>query len=148
MARRAATVTWPAPTRTAHETFCQVEGWEPVRDARGSTGTHHVTYELRLYDGRILRTRISHPVDRSTYGQSMWSHILRDQLAVDPATFWACVQERTKPDRGAPAQPPGALPADLVQMLLTRVGLSETEVAGMSKDDAIARMRRYWAEGS
>lgn len=141
-------MTWPAPTRAAHETFCQVEGWKPVRDARGKTGTHHVTYELQLHDGRILRTRLSHPVDRSAYGQSIWGHVLRDQLDVDPATFWACVQEGTKPDRGAARQPPGALPADLVHMLLTRVRLSETEVAAMSRDEAIARMQRYWAEGS
>jgi hypothetical protein len=39
----------------------------------GRTGTHHVTYELDLIDGGVLRTRISHPVDRSSYGRSMWS---------------------------------------------------------------------------
>lgn len=141
-------MTWPAPTREAHEVFCQTEGWQPIRTARGKTGTHHVTYELHLHDGRILRTRISHPVNRDTYGPGIWSHILKDQLDVDQATFWACVQDGTKPDRGAPELPAGALPADLVHLLLTRVGLSESEVAAMSKDRAIARMQQYWATGS
>jgi hypothetical protein len=54
----------------------------------------------------------------------------------------------TKPDRGAPEPPPEALPADLVHLLLTRVRLSEAEVAAMSKDEAMARMQRYWAMGS
>ncbi len=141
-------MTWPAPSREDHEAFCKTEGWQPVHDARGKTGTHHVTYELHLHDGRILRTRISHPVNRDTYGPQIWGHILRDQLDVDQAAFWACVQDGTKPDRGAPELPAGALPADLVHLLLTRVRLSEAEVAAMTKDQAIARMQQYWATGS
>jgi hypothetical protein len=143
-----ASVTWPAPTREAHETFCMTEGWQQVRDTCGRAVTHHVTYELQLHDGRILRTRISHPVNRETYGPSMWSHILRDQLDVDQATFWACVQGGKKPDRGAPEPPPEALPADLVHLLLAQVHLSETDVARMSKEEAIARMQQYWTTGS
>jgi hypothetical protein len=141
-------VSWPAPTRDAHDAFCKTEGWRQVRNARGQTGTHHVTYELELHDGQILRTRISHPVNRDAYGENLWSHILRDQLKVDQQTFWACVQDGKKPDRGAPEPPPETLPADLVHPLLTRVRLSEAEVAAMSKEQAIARMQQYWASGS
>lgn len=140
-------MTWPAPTHADHEAFCKAEGWQPVRDARGKTGTHHVTYELHLHDGRILRTRISHPVNRDTYGPRIWTHILRDQLDVDQAAFWACVRDGIKPDRGEPEAAAGALPADLVHLLLTRVRLSEAEVAAMSKDQAIARMQQYWTTG-
>jgi hypothetical protein len=138
-------VTWPRPTRKDHESFCLVEEWRRVRDARGRTGTHHVTYELVLFDGRVLRTRVSHPVDRTDYGPGIWKHILRDQLEVDEARFWACVRDGVKPDRGAPVPPAEALPADLVHLLISRVGLRESEVAGMNKADAIARMRDYWA---
>ncbi|MGD0557493.1 MAG: cytotoxic translational repressor of toxin-antitoxin stability system [Streptosporangiaceae bacterium] len=148
MAYRVAAVTRPAPTREADETFCTTEGWQQIRDARGQTGTHHVIYELQLHDGRILRTRISHPVDRKTYGPSIWSHILRDQLDVDQAAFWACVQNGRKPDRGEPEPSAEALPADLVHLLLTQVHLSETDVAGMSKEEAITRMQQYWTTGS
>lgn len=148
MARRVGAVSWPQPTRKDHDTFCRVEGWRLVRDARGRTGTHHVTYELDLPDGRILRTRISHPVNRSNYGQSLWRHILRDQLHVEEADFWACVQDGTKPPRGLPELPAQALPADLVHLLISRVGLDETEVAAMSKQDALARLQRYWAQGT
>lgn len=119
-----------------------------MRDARGRTGTHHVTYELDLVDGRILRTRISHPVDRTGYGQCIWKYILRDQLDVDEPAFWACAQDGVKPARGTPEPPAEALPADLVHMLISRAGLDESEVAGMSKDEAIARLQRYWTEGS
>jgi hypothetical protein len=148
VARRVSPLTWPAPTRQAHEAFCRTEGWQPAGTARGKAGTHHVICELQLHDGRILRTRISHPVNRDTYGPGIWSHILKDQLDVDQATFWACVQDGTKPDRGLPQPPAGALPADLVHLLLTRVRLSEAEVAALSKDQAIARMQQYWATGN
>jgi hypothetical protein len=137
---------WPSPTRKDHETFCQVEKWEPVSDARGRTGTHHVTYELGLPDGRILRTRISHPVDRTDYGPSLWRHVLRDQLDVDDATFWSCVRDGVKPSRGVPPPVREAVPAELVHLLISRLGLSEDEVARMGKQDAVARLTAYWLE--
>jgi hypothetical protein len=117
-----------------------------VRDSRGKTGTHHVTYELPLHDGRILRTRISHPPDRSTYGKSLWAHILKDQLDVTEAEFWACVQDGVKPDRGERTTPQEALPADLVYQLITRVGVKEADIAKMSKAEAIARMEEHWSK--
>lgn len=147
MAGRAGAVSWPEPTRKDHEAFCRNEGWRKVRDARGRTGTHHLTYELQLPDGRVLRTRISHPPDRSTYGPRMWHHILRDQLHVDQAEFWACARDGEKPGRGVPEPPAAALPAELVLLLISRVGLSDDEVRAMTKDEAVARVQRYWTEG-
>jgi hypothetical protein len=78
----------------------------------------------------------------------MWKHILRDQLDVDEPEFWSCVKDGVKPSRGTPEPPAEALPADLVYMLISRVGLAESEVAGMSKDEAVARLQSYWTEGA
>lgn len=142
-------MTWPAPTRIDHQAFCETEGWEPVRNARGKvSGAHAVTYEFPLPDGRTLRTRISHPPDSSTYGPNMWSHILRDQLDVDLETFWACARGGVKPNRGEPETPTEALPADLAHLLVTRLQLSSAEVAQMSRDEAITRMQQYWSQPS
>ncbi|WP_093152698.1 cytotoxic translational repressor of toxin-antitoxin stability system [Saccharopolyspora antimicrobica] len=140
-------MTWPPATRKDHDTFCRVEEWTEVRNARGRTGTHHVTYELGLPDGRILRTRISHPVNRTDYGPRMWKHILRDQLQVEEDEFWVCVNDGIRPNRGMPERHAESLPVDLVRLLIVRVGLSEAEVASMSKDEAIARIQRHWTEG-
>ncbi|GAB3465718.1 hypothetical protein GCM10027570_54230 [Streptomonospora sediminis] len=137
-------MTWPRPTREAHERFCIVEGWRRIRSARGGAGTHHVTYELALPDGRVLRTRNSRPVDRSDYGKALWGHILRDQLDVGEAEFWACVCEGEPPQRGSPIPPAESLPADLVHLLISRVRLDESQVAAMSRDEALARLQRYW----
>lgn len=140
-------MSWPQPTRDDHDAFCRTEAWERVRDARGRTGTHHIIYELSLLDGRILRTRISHPIDRTTYGAGIWRHILRDQLQVDEEAFWRCVHDKIVPDRGVPTTPEQALPADLVHLLINRVGLNEAEVADMNRDDAIARLQEFWTTG-
>lgn len=140
-------MSWPAPTREAHQQFCLNEGWRRVRDAKGRTGTHHVTFEFDLPDGRILRTRASHPPDRTTYGAGVWRHVLRDQLDVSESEFWACVQDRTKPGRGLLEVPAEALPLEVVLLLRSKVGLSEAAIAAMTKDEAIARLNKFWTEG-
>lgn len=141
-------MTWPQPDRHHHDAFCRAEAWKQVRDARGRTGTHHVTYELTLHDGRILRTRISHPVDRTSYGAALWAHILRDQLDVGEDVFWSCTLHGVLPDRGVPAELADAVPADVVYLLIHRVGLTEAEVAVLTKEQAVGRLQRYWTDGA
>ncbi|RSM75998.1 cytotoxic translational repressor of toxin-antitoxin stability system [Kibdelosporangium aridum] len=126
-----------SPTPDDHDRFCQIEGWIGVR-----SGTH-ITYELGLPDGRVLRTRLS---DRQTYGPDLWQHILRDQLEVDEPAFWACVNDDEKPDRGIAKPRPDALPVDLVHLLITRLGLPERTVATMTRKEAIARIDAYWEQ--
>ena len=43
-----------------------------------------------------------------------------------------------------PLAPPSALPSDLVYKLRNDVGLPEGEIAAMSLQEAVERMRRYW----
>ena len=138
---------WPVPTRAAHDQFCRNEGWTVVRNATGKKNVHHITYELALPDGTVLRTRISRPPDRSNYGASMWAHILRDQLAVDEAFFWVCVNDGVAPDRGGAKERAETIPLEVVQLLLNRVGMSETEVGKLSRAEAIARLNQFWQEG-
>lgn len=132
----------PAPTRKHHERFCVTEGWVRVKDARGRAAGHHVTFTLVLPCGDVLRTRISHPVDRSSYAPSMWSHILRDQLRVSAGEFWACVLKGELPDRGGPVVPDSALPLHLVARLVRELGLTRDEVGSLSTDEASALLRQ------
>lgn len=140
-------MSFPAPTRADHDKFCRVEGWARVRDATGRTGTHHVTYELVVPDGRILRTRNSRPPNRTGYGARIWAHILRDQLCVDEATFWAAVRDGTLPGRGRSAPSGESLPPEVAALLVNRVGLSREQIAGLSREEAIERLNRFWREG-
>ncbi|QES58981.1 hypothetical protein DEJ51_15695 [Streptomyces venezuelae] len=78
----------------------------------------------------------------------MWSHILRDQSDGTENEFWGCVIDGRRPDRGAPPAPKESLPADLVSLLIHRVGLSEAAVSELAKEDAVARLQRYWTDGT
>lgn len=138
---------YPTPTRRDHEKFCITEEWEQRKTATGKTGTHHHNYELTLHDGRILYTRISHPVDRSDYGQDLWGHILREQLQVDNVAFWNCVQNGVLPDRGGPAEvPENAIPAGVVSTLLGTFHLPEEEVKAMTATEAIAKLGELYSK--
>ncbi len=90
---------------------------------------------------------MSHPVDRTVCGAALWSHILRDQLIAAESEFWDCVIDGKLPDRGAPSTPKESLPADLVYLLIHRVGLSEETSSGLTKEDAVAVLQRYWTNG-
>ena len=139
---------WPAPTRAAHQKFVETEGWVQLTGSTGKTGDH---YRYRLVtDDDILQTRISHPPSaKQTYGPSRWKHILRDQLKVSEPAFWACVRDRILPERSQPVtrQEP-AIPLQVVDLLINKVGLDEDIVRGMTKDAAIERLNRYWTEGA
>lgn len=137
-----------AGTRVDHNQFCLNEEWETVRDARGRAVGHHVTYELALHDGRILRTRISRPVNKDTYGARLWKAILSNQLDVTEAEFWACVKDKRLPDRGQDEgeAPERTLPASLVYQLIHEVGVAESAVAAMTLADAMAVMIDYWSK--
>lgn len=131
----------PAGTREHHDEFCTAEKWTLVRGATGRPVTHHRTYELTLWDARILRTRISRPIDSTTYSRSMWSHILRNQLEVTQEAFWACVQEGVLPDRGGPQKVAvkEKLPLHLYRQLRD-LGVPEEDIAPLSAAQAAQRI--------
>lgn len=141
-------MTHPTPTRADHEKFCKVEGWTTVRNARGKKTNHHATYEMPLPDGSILRTRVSHPVDRSDYGPELWSHILRDQLKVTEDEFWDCVDNGVIPSRGAPHAPSHSLPAELVYQLVVKFRVPEADVAALDKERALSLLQTFWLYGT
>ena len=139
-----------AATRREHVRFCEVEGWRAVQSARESSNRQHLTFELPLNDGRILRTRISRPPNNETYGKALWAHILRDQLCVTQGEFWKCVDDGEVPVRSSsvPLPPPSALPAGLAHQLVHVLALSSKEVAALSLDEAIALMNKHWSQQS
>ncbi|TCC18942.1 cytotoxic translational repressor of toxin-antitoxin stability system [Kribbella speibonae] len=134
-------------TRTDHENFCITEGWAERKRATGKRGTHHVNYEFALSDGRILYTRISHPVDRTGYGPSIWAHILRDQLAVTAEEFWACVEDKVLPDRQELQVPTDTIPVGVIRVLVVEAHIPEAKVKAMTKAEAIQRLADFYTTG-
>lgn len=137
----------PAATKNDHYDFCDIEGWEVVRGAKGKPVQHHVTFKLILGSGRILRTRISRPTNNKPYGAELFRHILRDQLEVTADTFWDCVKHRVVPEREAAAKeiPQHALPLGLA-MELRRLGVDDEEIASLDAQSAAERLAELYAK--
>jgi hypothetical protein len=76
----------------------------------------------------------------------VWRHILREQIDVSEDEFWACVNDGIKPSRGKIEPPKESIPLEVANLLIHRVGLSEAELAELTRDEAIARLNRYWTE--
>ncbi|MDN5797675.1 MAG: cytotoxic translational repressor of toxin-antitoxin stability system [Intrasporangium sp.] len=134
-------------TRSDHETFCTTEGWVERERANGKRGSHHINYELPLPDGRILYTRISHPIDRTDYGPSIFGHILRDQLQVTAEEFWECVNNQVLPKRGRTQHFADAIPLGVIRILTQEARIPETEVRTMTRTEAIARVAAFYTTG-
>ena len=139
----------PRPlTHADHRAFVETEGWERRGTARGRGRTgDHVRYVLRLADGDVLVTRVSHGAG-SIGDPNLVAAILRDQLRVTEDDFYRCVRHGVLPPRPQPPTP--ELPADtldakLVRNLMRRVGLSQQEVASLDREGAIARWQDYLA---
>ncbi len=135
---------------TAHfHRFCEVDEWEIKKTARGKKAGDHTRYSKTLPDGTVLSTKVSH--GRRDIGDAdLFSHILRTQLQVTAEQFWDAVDHAAKPQRpGAEPKPPPkeAIPFDLARNLLTRVGVSQAELALMSKEEAVARWHEYLSSG-
>ena len=123
--------------------YVEQDGWTQERSrARGRSSTgDHWRYSKEWPDGRTLRTKVSHGV-RDEIGPSLFGHILRDQLRVDEATFWAVVHGRRAPDVAAPVASI-LVPGWLIHRLIVTVGMSEDEVRALSEEDAAAAWEAF-----
>jgi len=95
----------------------------------------------------VLRTRVSRPPDRTVYGSGLWLHILRDQLQVSQQEFWQCVNDGILPPRSQRAVPADSIPTEVLHLLKQRVGLTDDQLADMTAEAAIERLRQYWTTG-
>jgi hypothetical protein len=138
----------PLP-HAAHRTFVETEGWAKKGKANrpGATGDHH-RYTLTLATGDVLFTRVSHGSGQLD-DPGLVAQVLRDQLQVSEADFWRCVDDGVLPPRPQPVQASiqgPALDAKLVRNLMRKVGLTQAEISGLSKADAVAARQRWLAE--
>jgi hypothetical protein len=133
-------------TREEHDDFCTIEEWILVRGARGKPVKHHRTYKLSIPDGRILRTRVSRPVDSTQYARSMWIHILREQLSVMENEFWECVDDKVLPDRSIASDERPGLPYYLAVEIQRVLKLDADEAATLSEAEAKRMIAEHWTE--
>ncbi|MHB8395284.1 MAG: cytotoxic translational repressor of toxin-antitoxin stability system [Candidatus Dormibacteria bacterium] len=132
-----------------HRKFVEAEGWQERGRARTGKADHY-RYKLELANGEILYTRVSHGPGQIDDHNTV-AAILREQLRVTEAEFWACVNDGVPPTRPTnPVFQPTGVPLDakLVQNLVRRVGLTLAEVETLSKEEAVKRWQDWLAAGA
>jgi hypothetical protein len=134
-----------------HRAFVAAEGWERVGERGG-----HVNYLLRVNPPTaVLYTGISHGADSTEYfSPDIRSVIVHQQLRVTAAEFWACVNERKRPQRrsdgysvglrGPENAPPPPQNPGLLRELEREFGESAADVAGMSDIELRAYLTVLW----
>jgi hypothetical protein len=126
------------------EAFCRIDGWEEVDQGRSPD---HRYYRLVLDDGSVLETRVSHS-SRKTMSPGRWKAILRDQLQVSDDDFWTAL--RTKEAVRRPGAPPAEeeikqVPAWVVAVLSSRLGMAPADIARLGRDRAIQLAQETWS---
>jgi hypothetical protein len=132
-----------------HRKFVETEGWNKTRTASSNKKTgNHFRYTLTLSTGDILYTRISHGSGQLDDAKLIGA-IFRTQLEVTEENFYRCVEKGILPPRPQtiPERSAEGLDATLVRNLIRKVGLSQIQVAKMSKAQAVAAWNKYLSEG-
>jgi hypothetical protein len=132
-----------------HRKFVETEGWNKTRTASSNKKTgNHFRYTLTLSTGDILYTRISHGSGQLDDAKLIGA-IFRTQLEVTEENFYRCVEKGILPPRPQtiPERSAEGLDATLVRNLIRKVGLSQIQVAKMSKAQAVAAWNKGGAAG-
>ncbi|MCL5445111.1 MAG: cytotoxic translational repressor of toxin-antitoxin stability system [Actinobacteria bacterium] len=139
----------PLP-HSAVRKFVETEGWTQKGTARGRSKTgDHFRYTLTLATGEVLYTRVSHGSGQLD-DPKIVAHVLRAELAVSAEDFWACVDNGVLPPRPQPPRhhvPGEVLDAKLARNLIQKVGLTESDLSALSKEEAVRRWNAYLASG-
>jgi len=127
------------PTFRELRRFCEVEGWIDLAKQAGRKRRHHFRFALVLTDGHTLYSRISLG-SGSIDDAGMFKHILRDQMEVTAAEFWAAVDDGIAPHRPGAAESrrlPGPYLDHALAKALLRAGCTAADIAALTKAEAV-----------
>ena len=97
-------MTADAPTWGEMEKFLQADRWTRLPpSSRGGSGQRHIFFEKLLDSGELLQTHISHS-RRGGPSPGRFGVILREQLKVSRAEFWAALSSGKPVARPAPIE--------------------------------------------
>jgi hypothetical protein len=132
---------YPAPTWGHIDAFCAADGWIAVRTS------DHVHWEKTLRNGEVLKTHRSLAADKPI-GPNVFATILRDQLKVNKAEFFAAIANGEPVDRPVDPLEEGPVQYPLwVVFGLAKFGIREDEVRRMTPEEATELLQRLWAGG-
>ncbi len=116
--------------------FFHADEWKQDRN----TGDQH--FEKTLLGGRVLRSKRSLGKGSDAISNDLFKWILRVQLEVSEEAFWNAIRTGKpvqRPSSQLP-EPTPTLPEWLVGALKREVGISEEDVAKLSREEAEAKL--------
>ena len=116
--------------------FLHADEWKQDRN----TGDQH--FEKTLVGGRVLRSKRSLSKGSDAISSDLFKWILRVQLEVSEEAFWTAIrtgQPVQRPSSHLP-EPTPTLPEWLVGALMREVGISEEDVAKLSRNEAETKL--------
>ena len=78
----------------------------------------------------------------------MAAHILRNQLCVSPDEFWLCADDGVAPNRAPVTPSVEAIPAAIINVLARDLRMPESEIARLTRAEAIGLANQYWSKGT
>ncbi len=119
--------------------FCRIDGWQKERS------TAHDIWTKTLPTGELLWTMTSHSASKAM-SPGRFKRILRDQLKVTEAAFWATHASGEPVDRPALVEPasPTELPLYLIAVLAGELHMSPGEIARLELDEAERLVHAHW----
>jgi hypothetical protein len=126
------------------EQFCLIDGWTALPP------TDHQPYEKVVecpgLPPEVLATKVS--FDRGkTPSYGLFKAILRTQLKVTEQKFRTALREREPVVRDCPPvmEVVPSLPAALALQLKRELRMTEADMAGLAKDDAVRLLQAFWS---
>ncbi len=135
------------PTWKQIRRFCETDGWDEGRTARGAIPDHY-RFTKRLPDGHILRTKAPH-APGGIQDPGTWNTIWKEQLALDCAEdFWDCLLTKSPVHRNVsqtqPAPPASQrLDYSLVRRLEAVLGMPAHEAVKLTHQEAIQLLQHH-----
>jgi hypothetical protein len=119
--------------------FCRIDGWTK----EGSTD--HDIWVKALPGGELLRTSTSHSSSK-TPSRGRFKAILREQLKISEAEFWAALDSGKPVDRPGAPEPAEApsIPAHLIAVLAGEMDLKPEDIAALDPEAAERMVHEHW----
>lgn len=136
-----------APTWSEIEQFLRADRWTRLpASSRGGTGQRHIFFEKLLDSGQLLQTHISH----SRHGgpsPGRFSLILREQIKVSRAQFWAALSS------GEPVERPAAVETEehveheawVIAVLAGELDMTAEQIEKLDAEQARQLVLDHWS---
>lgn len=136
-----------APTWGEIEEFLQADGWTRLHaSSRGGSGQRHIFFEKLLDSDELLQTHISHS-RRGGPSPGRFGVILREQIKISRAEFWAALSSGEPVPRPAAVEPEQQVEHEawMISVLAGELHMTAEQIAQLDAEQARQLILEHWS---